>query len=411
MNKNIEGVLIRYHRERLGMTQEEVALDICVPSYLSKIEGGTTNADRELIHLIFKRLNVEYRDDATFIEQGNKLLNSFLRELEYFGDRKSIFKKIEKEEKSFLNSPLLIKYLEVKALNEVNLSLYMEKIGSSAPILATFIESMSDEELALYYIIKACYEHKDELISESYFKKSQIYKKSSYGYILWMYEYYINGSYGKILELYNIAINQAFDEGNVMAMMHINLLVANSHASVGDIQRMLPYYERCKNLLMLTNDRFYNFIINRNLMIAYGMTKEYEKAIEQYKLAIKYRPNDEERFHMELIISELYFNKRDIKKAIEHFNKAQFLADTILINELEHEQMELVKIKLNDRDYLNNKRYLEILENIVFIKSKDRQKSFYYAYVSELETLYCYLRQYKKAYQLTKNIPEKSNIS
>lgn len=407
MKKNIEGVLIRYHREKQNITQEQLALDICTPSYLSKIEAGSANPDPSLIKLIFKKLNIEYHDDSEFLQKGQKLLNSFFHELIFFGDKRSCFDKIKGQKTAFLHSTLMIQYLEAESLNEADIELYMEKVGGNAPVLSQFTDSMTETELAGYYLIKACYCSDDETQSESYFEKSQVYSESSYGMILWFYEYYIKGSYNKIFDRSASAVSLAAAEGNVMAMIHLNLLVANSLACIGKTDEMFQYYKRAENLLSVTNKESLKFTIQINLMSAYKLTRDYDKALKYYEKARKIQTEPDMTYYLELKAADMYLQAGSPLKAKEHYKISEHFRKEISLSAVEKEQHRLIEIKLEDTDYKKNPEYLSILEDLVFVQSKGKQRAFYYDYKGELEEEYCFLRKYKQAYMLSRDFPEK----
>ncbi|MEB5454287.1 helix-turn-helix domain-containing protein [Virgibacillus pantothenticus] len=58
------GLLIKLHRLKCKMTQEELSEGIVFLSYLSKIENQKTNASPEILQLLCNRLGIEISEDT-----------------------------------------------------------------------------------------------------------------------------------------------------------------------------------------------------------------------------------------------------------------------------------------------------------------------------------------------------------
>ncbi|MDQ0197746.1 helix-turn-helix domain-containing protein [Neobacillus ginsengisoli] len=54
----IEGKIIKFYREKAGLTQGQLVEGICFVTHLSKIERGITEYSGEITYLLFKRLTV-----------------------------------------------------------------------------------------------------------------------------------------------------------------------------------------------------------------------------------------------------------------------------------------------------------------------------------------------------------------
>ena len=56
------GSLIKFHRTKLGMTQNELATGICSISHLSKIENNSKEGNSETIRLLLEKLNIQLHE-------------------------------------------------------------------------------------------------------------------------------------------------------------------------------------------------------------------------------------------------------------------------------------------------------------------------------------------------------------
>ncbi|MGD6968756.1 helix-turn-helix domain-containing protein [Rossellomorea vietnamensis] len=71
------GRLIKYHRKQQGLRQDDVALGICTPSYLSRIENGVVIAEQNVYEMLLARLGIDLENEVVNLE----LKHSFLEEM------------------------------------------------------------------------------------------------------------------------------------------------------------------------------------------------------------------------------------------------------------------------------------------------------------------------------------------
>jgi HTH-type transcriptional regulator, quorum sensing regulator NprR len=69
------GPLIKYFRTQMGLTQKDLAKDICSVSHLSKIENNSKDANIETISLLLEKLNI----DKSEINEKEEKIKSLLR--------------------------------------------------------------------------------------------------------------------------------------------------------------------------------------------------------------------------------------------------------------------------------------------------------------------------------------------
>lgn len=78
------GRLIKYHRQRQGLKQDDVSVGICTTSYLSRIENGVVIAESNVYEMLFARLGIDMIEEKeqltakqTFLEKiYEKLLSN-----------------------------------------------------------------------------------------------------------------------------------------------------------------------------------------------------------------------------------------------------------------------------------------------------------------------------------------------
>ncbi|WP_417898044.1 helix-turn-helix transcriptional regulator [Bacillus haimaensis] len=68
------GEIIKYYRQRAGLTQEELGRGICSVTHVSKIESGKTPFSAEIIHLFSERLHIDIEKEVNRLENlGDQL--------------------------------------------------------------------------------------------------------------------------------------------------------------------------------------------------------------------------------------------------------------------------------------------------------------------------------------------------
>ncbi len=83
------GSLIKYHRTKLGMTQNELAMGICSIPHLSKIENNSKEGNSETIRLLLEKLNIELREVENIEQQIIWLLNELQKHIYYLEKEKA----------------------------------------------------------------------------------------------------------------------------------------------------------------------------------------------------------------------------------------------------------------------------------------------------------------------------------
>ena len=75
------GRLIKYHRQQQGLRQDDVAIGICTPSYLSRIENGVVVAEQSVYEMLLARLGIDLVQEAADLEGKHSLLETVYSKL------------------------------------------------------------------------------------------------------------------------------------------------------------------------------------------------------------------------------------------------------------------------------------------------------------------------------------------
>ncbi|WP_339149092.1 MULTISPECIES: helix-turn-helix transcriptional regulator [unclassified Sutcliffiella] len=73
----VVGGIIRFYRERAGLTQSQLGEGICTTNHVSKIERGKTAYSDEIISLLSERLNINIREELAYLQEVKRLLQEW----------------------------------------------------------------------------------------------------------------------------------------------------------------------------------------------------------------------------------------------------------------------------------------------------------------------------------------------
>lgn len=390
----IGGSLIKYHRERLGITQKELCQGICVVSHLSKIENNKVEPSPEIVVELFNKLGMEYYNDAEFINTNREKIDKFFTNLNYHRKTNYIFEDIRKEKDKFLSSPLIIDYLLLEA--------YSAKSKSNIKRLSELEIYMDTNQEGWFYLFRARYSSKKSKDTiRDWILKGHGLLRNSFSLITLMEFELTQGHFEKVLELGPEIMNLAIIEGNAMAIAHGNILMGNGYAAQNLPDLMLSYYKRAENILLDLNRQDLIASINYNIGATYFESSEYEKALFYLEKVEKQNTIDDyTRFLLYHKLGLLYLRLDNNDIAKEYIERAKEMLNSVEGNyKINSLMLEVAELQL-EKDYLDNPIYLEKLEKLCKILDKKYPIGFYLFHKRMLEHLYCHLRQYKKAYLL-----------
>lgn len=75
------GRLIKYHRQQQGLKQDDVAVGICTPSYLSRIENGLVIAEQTVYEMLLARLGIDLAHEKADLEVKRSFLETLYAKL------------------------------------------------------------------------------------------------------------------------------------------------------------------------------------------------------------------------------------------------------------------------------------------------------------------------------------------
>ncbi|MDC3417502.1 helix-turn-helix domain-containing protein [Aquibacillus salsiterrae] len=288
------GPLIKLHRIKQNMKQEDLAKGIVSESYLSKIENNKTNANPKVIDMLCNRLGIKLDDEVSqsqIIEQCKKWFN-LLFEFNDIEEMKRQYQKLK-----VLISKNVTPYNTLFEIHKIRYYLLTDDISKATEQVAKLKElkaTFSEKELYYWYkfIGDGLCDLKDYQQGIHYYKLAE----------------------EKLTDL-DLPEFEVADLNYQIGVANNN--VRNSMEVIEYINEALKYYRKYYNLARCSRGHLL-------LGIAYRRIYVFDKAIENFNLAMELAEinNDEEVTRLIYInLGHLYTAKQEPKQVEYYFQK------------------------------------------------------------------------------------------
>ncbi len=384
MNQKGIGTIIKLERLKQNKGQKEVCYGICVPSYLSKIENGETNAQPEIIAQLLQRLNKQVVQDEVVLQEMKGALQQCWKALLYFEKGEELISSLQKQEELFLTSVYCIDYLLV-------VYAYTEQEHN---LLCHLEEGMSSSQKAYYYLL--CALHEKQKFKDEQLKWAIQTVRNSLTILIYASYCFSISDYKKILQIEKELVETALQEGNTLAFAHYYELKGTVFGVFNQLERMQECYERALNFGKQRFDEDTLQGIYYNIGAVYVALHQSEQALYYLKQA----EQNEDTLRMQVFT---YLQLKD-KQQVQHILEKWF---TLLENnqdELSHLKYEEACMRC-EKGFLEQARYVVILESI--LRHLPHHFGKRYVYTTQLVKAYEQQRKYKKAIQLERKLSSK----
>ncbi len=420
------GQLLKYHRLNLSLTQDYVCKGICTVSHLSKVENGKTGTPSALICDLFKRLDIVYHDDASFIDKYNSLLKNAFQAYIYKRSLDELNAELSAAENKLMFSPLFIDYLLVKHLFE-HASWQIIENDKKVQLLLQIEGAMNQTQRGwLYYLLAVSNipfsQFADKLSApvsgiDDCFVWAQALLGSSVVLLSHMVFHYANGNYDTALRLANELTHYALKEGNASSLAQANLMAGNCYAARGMTDEVQPHYQRARQLFYDLKQYNKLAMIDYNLGAAYLENRQYEKARYYFEKGLAGIKGDEKQvFNLFGFYEKLALLHGDLKQnklAQKYLDKTKHTLSKMTslserLRAVYEQRIELAEMRLVEH-YLDLPKYQVVLEELCQNLRFNPEISWGYFnfYKLYLYDFYCYKRQYKKALSLINEVKRK----
>jgi HTH-type transcriptional regulator, quorum sensing regulator NprR len=292
----LEGEIIKYYRQKAGITQEELGRGICSVTHVSKIERGQTPYSPEIISLFSERLHIDIENEVKrFKGLGNKL--QYWHKLIIFRRMKEI-KELYNEIESIPiieSSPYGAQYLLLKVRYFLLLwdldraQQLLSKVRSEFPNLPPYEKNLFRHVQGIYYL----YTYRD--------KKSECYQRAIH-----FLKEIDREEYGNFEYYYHLAAAYTWMNSPVLAYSYA--------------EKSLQYFKETDNLL--------GAIMAKSIMlisIGRDMEQDFDEIEEAYLRLIHNSDALNASERKIILLNNLgneYYRRKDYEKAKKTFHES-----------------------------------------------------------------------------------------
>lgn len=297
----LEGEIIKFYRKKAGLTQEQLGIDICTATHVSRIERGETSYSAEIIELFSKRLHIDIEKEIAAVQNLEKKLQKW--HISIILERMKEVEKIKKELDSIsyisasnyaaLYQLLLARYYILQKDTAKTYSILLQ-IQKDPPSFSTYESNLFHHVMGMYYLSQYT-----RLENENRQNALQELKKVNI-------EQYGNPEY-----YYHLAVAYHWTQSKVMAYFYA--------------EKAFRYFKKTNN--------YARAIVAESVMLVQleGSTQlDFEDAVRKYENLIE----DSEALGLldkkGMILHNLgflYFKRQDYKSAHSFYEKAVKVCD------------------------------------------------------------------------------------
>lgn len=265
------GKVLRFHRVKQGLTQNQLADGIISPAYLSKIENDQTVPAFEVLEHLYERLGLDFHDNSYHHPSKEKLKEWY---------EMIVFKRIEeaRELKEELKQ-------QKDTLNNHHLYIFFELFRIRHLLLENEVEEA-------YEVWKNIRQHEDTFDEEM-----EYYFHLSSGLVSY-YRGDYEDSYLKLMEAKNYSASidlEGWEESDLYYLLSLSASQSNNiSASIFNADQALAIYQQQYNLIKSADCHIL-------LGINYGRLKNYGKALENYHLVSKIATQTQDYYQLGLV--------------------------------------------------------------------------------------------------------------
>ena len=288
------GSLLKYHRTKMKMTQNQLATGICSVPHLSKIESNSKEANVETIRLLLSRLDINLEDVEESEKKISTLLKQFVQNIQYLEVEKAVctFREFEmyKEIIAFTKHIYIYELYKLRYyifIKELKLGNHQIKwLNTQKPNFSQHEHYLLSYFSTLSLIMRGRYGEADEKLSIIVQECSHIESSGSFSfegeifYHLALVKGYM-GESGHAIYYGKKAMDLFKNQFNYKRMLHVHMSLAINYTQTKIYDEALVCYEHLiRNIEMLQE---YNLLPQ-----IYHNIGDLRHKMGQYSIAIDY---------------------------------------------------------------------------------------------------------------------------
>ena len=382
MYQKLQGIIIRRRREEVNWSQTTLGAGICAVSHLSKIEQGKAEGSPEVLRLLLQRLGVEWRDDPDFCLEASAWFEEWYDRLFSGENIEKLESALAQRQEEFQNSPFFLDWLMLTWLTT----------GNPPENVKDYVSVMDDRQYNLYLCMTEQFQELLHVSNRSYFLLAAGTRP------LW------RGDYEKAAICFQRGMDQAYREGSLRILMKCCGNLGTCYSCLNQLEKTRECYAAASRMARSLGR------LKDMAIMAYNLaTTELQLGLPEDALRhLLEQPWNEAVYFQKLAICYEQLGQKD--KSRSALNQALTAPMTVLLDGTpgETEEIrgifkqicELIRIRLDDANYLKNPEYGNILIACIRSMKKQLPMGFVQFHAGWLEEWYVANRQYHKAHEV-----------
>ena len=326
------GSIIKHHRVKQAMTQKELCEGICSISHLSKIENNSKEVNRETLNMLLERLHIKLEDEENNHKRLEQQLSDFIEAILF--QNKGLSTRIYEELKYNEEYISITDMVNTYTLYVFRYHSFMGNFEESFrfyKILKKLSNNFSQHEIYLFEYFYAVYSLiKDPFTAtsttslktlKSLYDEFDKFPTIIHGELL----YYLASAYFQVSNFHKASffVSEALkiysSDFNLARIMHSQILLASCYTLLGLFDQAAKTFKVMINNIECQTPGVDLYYFYHDYGFFLKETKNYTKAIEYYKKAMKLsKPSY--YYYMTLIdIAECFYRLNDISKSLSIF--------------------------------------------------------------------------------------------
>ncbi len=369
-NGRFAGALLRMYRLERNWSQETLAKGTCAVSYLSKIEQGKVCANESLLRSLFEKLDIPWQSVPR--ETARRECQD-LYEMVFADDRRELAR--AREEGLLRREGLTLgeEYLDYLVLRAYCFRDSGLIPGELRPLL-------DDRQNCLLYLLEGKGEDARRI-----FPCALTYEYAGI-------DAYRQGKYTYALEMLNRAYTLACEEGYFWIMTNAQAFLANCYADLRDRERMTAHYKTARRMAVCLGDEELCRAIDYNIASTGLECGDYALA---YLYFAQLKVPDVMDLHKLAICCEHLGKREEAMAAVDSALKTA--------QGLQKDMCMLVKLRLDDPDYLGNDAYGQLLLTTYQAIRRELPSGYARFHLDRVEEWCRANRKYRTAYEILRD--------
>ncbi|TGB02758.1 helix-turn-helix domain-containing protein [Halobacillus salinus] len=312
------GKVLRFHRVKQGLTQNQLAEGIISPAYLSKIENDQTVPAFEVLELLYERLGLDFHDSSNSHPSKEKLKEWY--EAIVFKDKEKAraLKDELLQEKETHNNHHLYIYFELFRIRYLLLEDEVEKAYEVWKSLKQHRDTFDEEMEFYYHLVVGLLQYSSGRFEESFQSLMQAKNHSaSITLMLMDWEvsdlYYVLGlstSQASQISASVFYIDQALEiyqsRYDLEKSAECHILQGINYSKLKNYAKSLENYNVARKIALQTNSRKQLNLVYTNIGTLESRLGNRQSAISNYIKSINYFDYDDTRYKKSSLLPTIH---------------------------------------------------------------------------------------------------------